>query len=150
MPLIEKIEEDFKNALKSGDKIVVSVLRLLKSAFKNREIELMRPLTDEDCLGVISSQIKQRRDSIEQYEKAGRPDLAQKEKAELHILLSYMPRQLTPHEIDEVIKSTIKELGAKGLQDMGRVMKTVIPKLKGSADGKIVNQRVKELLEKGI
>lgn len=150
MPLIEKIEEDFKNALKSGDKNRVSVLRLLKSALKNKEIELMKPLSDEDCLAVISSQIKQRRDSIEQYTKAQRPDLAEKERQELDILLSYMPRQLTPEEIDEVIKSVIKELGAKGPQEIGRVMKAVMPRLKGAADGKLVNQRVRELLEKGI
>ncbi|MCX7794371.1 MAG: GatB/YqeY domain-containing protein, partial [Thermodesulfovibrionales bacterium] len=86
----------------------------------------------------------------DRYERANRSDLAHAEQAELEILLSYMPRQLTTGEIDEIIKSVIKELGAKGPQDMGRVMKAVIPKLKGAADGKLVNQRVKEFLEKGI
>lgn len=150
MPLIEKIEEDFKNALKSGDKNRVTVLRLLKSALKNKEIELMKPLNDEDCLSVISSQIKQRRDSIEQYEKAQRTDLAEKEREELEILLSYMPKQFSPEEIDQLLRSVINELGAKGPQDIGRVMKAVMPRLKGAADGKFVNQKAKELLEKGI
>ncbi len=150
MPLIEKIEEDFKNALKSGERLKISVLRLLKSALKNKEIELQRPLTDDDCLSVISSQIKQRRDSIEQYDKAGRSDLAQNEKAELDILAGYLPRQLSQEEIDQLIMETIKEIGARGLKDMGAVMKVLMPKVKGGADGKIVNQRVKEILERGV
>lgn len=147
MPLLDKIEEDFKIALKSRDKSRISVLRLLKSALKNKEIEFMRPLNDDDCIAVISSQIKQRRDSIEQYEKAGRLDLAGAERKELEILMSYLPKQLSPEEIDDIIKTTIKEVSAKGLQDMGKVMKAVMPRLKGIADGKFVNQRVKEILE---
>ncbi len=147
MPLLNKIEEDFKIALKSGDKSRISVLRLLKSALKNKEIEFMRPLNDDDCIAVISSQIKQRKDSIEQYGKAGRLDLAEAERKELEILMSYLPEQLSPEEIDDIIRATIKELSAKGLQDMGKVMKAVMPRLKGMADGKFVNQRVKEILE---
>lgn len=147
MPLLNKIEEDFKIALKSGDKSRISVLRLLKSALKNKEIEFMRPLNDDDCIAVISSQIKQRKDSIEQYEKAGRLDLAEAERNELEILMSYLPKQLSPEEIDDIIKTTIKEVSAEGLQDMGKVMKAVMPRLKGIADGKFINQRVKEILE---
>jgi uncharacterized protein YqeY len=149
MPLIERIEEDFKSALKSGDRIKTSVLRLLKSALKNKEIELQRPLTDDDCLSVISSQIKQRKDSIEQYEKAGRADLAANEKAELDILTQYLPDQLSQEGIIQLIKETIKETGAKGPKDMGIVMKALMPKIKGRADGKLVNRIVKEVLEKG-
>ncbi len=150
MPLIEKIEEDFKNALKAGEKQRVSVLRLLKAALKNKEIELGRSLTDEDALSVISSQIKQRKDSIAQYEKASRSDLAETERMELEILSSYLPRQLSPEEIEQLIRETIKETGARGLRDMGTVMKALMPKVKGAADGKFVNQRVKEILEKGV
>lgn len=146
MPLIEKIEEDFKNALKAGQKERVSVLRLLKAALKNKEIEFGRPLSEEDYLSVISSQIKQRKDSITQYEKAGRSDLVETERLELEILSSYLPRQLSPEEVDQLIRETIRETGAKGLKDMGMVMKALMPKVKGAADGKLINQRVKELL----
>lgn len=148
MSLLEKIEEDFRSSLKTGDKMKISVLRLLKSALKNKEIELRRALSEDDCLSVISAQIKQRRDSIEQYEKAGRSDLAEAERKEMEILLSYMPRQLSEEEIEGLIRETIKETGAKGLQDVGRVMKALMPKIKGMADGRIVNQKVREILEK--
>jgi len=149
MPLIEKIEEDFKNALRSGDRVKISVLRLLKSALKNKEIELQRPLTDDDCLSVVSSQIKQRRDSIEQYDNGGRSDLANAERMEMEILTSYLPRQLSVEEIDQLIKEAIMQTGAKGFKDMGAVMKVLMPKVRGCADGKLVNQRVKEILERG-
>lgn len=150
MSLIERIEEDFKSALKSGDKVSVSVLRLLKAALKNKQIELGKSLSDEECISVISSQIKQRKDSIEQYEKAGRADLAEAERRELQILLSYMPKQLSIEELDGLIIATIKELSAKGLQDLGKVMKALMPKIKGMADGKVVNERVREILVKGV
>ncbi len=148
MSLLEKIEEDFRSSLKTGDKMKISVLRLLKSALKNKEIELRRALSEDDCLSVISAQIKQRRDSIQEYEKAGRSDLAEAERKEMEILLSYMPRQLSEEEIEGLIRETIKETGAKGLQDVGRVMKALMPKIKGMADGRIVNQKVREILEK--
>ncbi len=146
MTIREKIDSDLKEALKSGDRTGVSVLRLLKSALKNREIEKGRELTEEDILSVLSSQAKQRKESISEYEKAGREDLASKERAELAIIERYLPEQLSEEELLKLIKEVIAETGASSPKDMGRVMKTLMPRVKGRADGKVVNQKVRELL----
>jgi uncharacterized protein YqeY len=106
----------------------------------------MGNLTDEDVLQVLSTLAKQRRESIEQFSGAGRTELAEKEARELEIIKSYLPKQLSPEELDEVIRSAISESGAKSPGDMGKLMKVLTPKVKGAADGKIVNQRVRELL----
>lgn len=148
MPILNQIDDDLKNAMKSSDKRRTSTLRLLKAALKNKEIELQKELTDEDCISVISSLIKQRKESVEQYILAGRDDLAGAEKEEIDILMSYMPRQLTEEEIDKMIVDVIRETRAEGLKDLGKVMKVLMPRLKGSADGAVVNKRVKILLEK--
>jgi len=148
MPSItEKIEEDLKSAMKASLGLRVSVLRLIKSALKNRQIEKQSPLSEEEEIAVLSTLSKQRRESIEQYRKAGREDLAKKEEDELSIIQSYMPEQLSPDEIDALIKEAIEECGAKGLSDMGRVMKVLMPKVKGRADGKAVSERVKAIME---
>ncbi len=146
MTIREKIDSDLKEALKSGDRLSVSVLRLLKSALKNKEIQKGKALTDDDILTVLSSQAKQIRESIAEYEKAGREDLASKEKAELAVLQRYLPEQLTEDELLRLIKETIEETGASSPKDIGRVMKALMPRIKGRADGKIVNQMVRELL----
>jgi len=148
MPSItEKIEEDLKSAMKASLGLRVSVLRLIKSALKNRQIEKQSPLSEEEEIAVLSTLSKQRRESIEQYRKAGREDLAKKEEDELSIIQSYMPEQLSPDKIDALIKEAIEECGAKGLSDMGRVMKVLMPKVKGRADGKAVSERVKAIME---
>ena len=146
MTIREKIDSDLKEALKSGERLSVSALRLLKSALKNKEIEKGKALTDDDILSVLSSQAKQIRESIAEYEKAGREDLASKEKAELAVLQRYLPEQLTEGELQRLIKETIKETGASSPKDIGRVMKALMPRIKGRADGKAVNQMVRELL----
>ncbi|MCL4536301.1 MAG: GatB/YqeY domain-containing protein [Nitrospirae bacterium] len=152
MPILanitERLDAELKEALKSRDDLRVSVIRMVKASLKNKSIEKMGTLTDDDTLSVLSSLAKQRRESIEQFEKAGRTDLSEKEKKELEIIQSYLPKQLSPQEIDEIILSAIKECNATSLNDMGKVMKIVTPKTKGVADGKIVSQRVKELLSK--
>ncbi|MEW6675429.1 MAG: GatB/YqeY domain-containing protein [Nitrospirota bacterium] len=148
MSLLQRFDEDLKAAMKTSDRVRVSVLRMAKAALKNRQIEKMRELSEEDILSVISTLSKQRRESIEQFSLGGREDLAEKERQELAVLQSYLPRQLTPEELDRIIIETIKESSAEGTKDIGKVMRLLMPRVKGAADGKIVNQRVRELLER--
>ncbi|MBM4141266.1 MAG: GatB/YqeY domain-containing protein [Nitrospira sp.] len=148
MSLLQKFDDDLKVAIKTSDKLKVSVLRMAKAALKNRQIEKRGELSEDEILSVISMLSKQRRESIEQFSKGGRDDLADKERQELEILQSYMPSQLTPEKLDRIIIDTIKESSAQGIKDIGKVMSLLMPRVKGAADGKVVNQRVKELLEK--
>lgn len=150
MPLTDKIDQDLKAALKGSDKLRLETLRMLKSALKYRQIEKkasLTPLTDDEVLSVLVTHAKQRRESIEQFRKAGREDLALKEEAELEVLKGYMPRELTAGELDTLIKECVEEAGAKGPADMGKIMRLLMPRLKGAYDGKLAGQRVKETLE---
>ena len=149
MSLLKRFDDDLKVALKASESTKVSVLRMVKAAAKNRQIEKGRELTDYEILSVLSTMAKQRRESIEQFTKGGRMDLAQNEERELTILQSYMPQQLSNDEIDRMIRDAISESSAKGSRDMGKVMRVLMPRIKGVADGKYVNERVKELLESG-
>jgi len=142
-----RLDAELKEALKSHNELKLSVVRMLKASLKNKEIQKMGPLSDEEIISVLSSMAKQRRDSIEQFAAAGRSDLAEKETKELEIVLSYLPSQLSPEELDRIIYSAIRECNASSPGDMGKVMKIVAPLTKGTADGKVVNQRVKELLK---
>ncbi len=146
MSFLQKIDDDYKTALKTSESLKVSVLRMLKSALKNRQIDKGRELSDDDILSVISTLCKQRKESIELFSKGGRTDLAEKESKELAILQLYLPRQLSLEELDNIILDSIKESSAQGLKDLGKVMRIVISKVKGAADGHIVNQRVKDIL----
>jgi hypothetical protein len=148
MSLLRKLDDDLKTSLKASDTLRVSVVRMAKSAIKYREIDKGSELSDDDIIAVLSTLAKQRRESIEMFAKGEREDLAEKERQELGILQSYLPQQLAPEELDGIILEAIRESSAQGTQDMGRVMRLVMPKVKGVADGKTVNQRVKELLEK--
>ena len=148
MSLLQKFDDELKVAIKTSDKLKVSVLKMAKATLKNRQIEKRGELSEDEILSVISMLSKQRRESIEQFSKGGRDDLANKEKQELEILQSYMPSQLTPEELDRIIVETIKESSAQDIKDIGKVMRLFMPRVKGAADGKVVNQRVKELLEK--
>jgi uncharacterized protein YqeY len=121
-------------------------LRLVKSSLKYRQIEKGGNLTDDDVIAVLSSMVKQRRESIEQYTKAGRDDLASSEMAEIEIIKKYLPKQISNEELEAIIRETIKELNASGAKDIGKVMKAVIPKVKGRADGKVINARVTQIL----
>ncbi len=143
---VKRLDAELREALKSRNELKVSVIRMIKASLKNKSIEKMGTLTDDDMLSVLSSLAKQRSESIEQFSSAGRTDLAEKEKKELEIIQTYLPRQLSPQEIDDIIRSAISECGASSPNDIGKVMKIVSPKTKGTADGKIVSQRVKELL----
>jgi uncharacterized protein YqeY len=147
MSLLTRIEGDLKSAMKASDRIKVSTLRMAKASLKNREIEKGSDLTDDDVIGVLSTIAKQRRESIAEFRKAGRTDLAEAESAELAIIQTYLPEQLSEEELTEIIVKSIEQTGASSLKDLGKVMKTVIPKVKGRADGRLVNQKVRELLE---
>ena len=146
MSLEDKIAEDFKHALKGKDAVRLSILRMVRSGLKNKEVELRRKLDDEDVLRVLASMVKQVKDSIEQFQKGGRTDLADKETAELAVLESYLPRRLDDEEILSAVREVIAETGASGMKDLGRVMKIAMQKLAGKADGKKVNEAVKSLL----
>ena len=146
MSLLEKLDEDLKTALKKSDKLKLSVLRMAKAAVKNQQIDRGRELQDEEILAIFSTLAKQRRESIEQFSKGGRDDLVLQETQELAILQSYMPAQLSAEKIDDMILQAIKEVSAKNEGDIGKVMKMLAPRIKGVADGKQVNNRVRELL----
>ncbi|MEW6067352.1 MAG: GatB/YqeY domain-containing protein [Nitrospirota bacterium] len=148
MSLLQNFDNDLKVAIKASDSLKVSVLRMVKAAVKNRQIEKRGELSEEEIISVISTLSKQRRESIEQFSKGGREDLAEKERQELAILQSYLPEQLTVEELDRLIIDAIKESSAEGIKDLGKVMRLVMSRVKGTADGKIVNQRVRDLLEK--
>lgn len=147
MSVFEKIEYDLKESLKSGDKNRVSILRMVKSDVKNKEIEKGDPPTDEDIQAILRSFSKKARESIDQFTKAGRDELAEKEKAELAVIQEYLPKQLSEEDVRKMVRDVIDETGAAGVKDIGRVMKAVMAKLKGQADGRLVNNLVKEALE---
>jgi uncharacterized protein len=153
MDFIEKISADLTAAMKSHDEgreLLLSVLRMIKSSVKNAEIALRgdgKNLSEEDIIGVLSTMVKQRREAAEQYLNANRQDLADKENREIEIIRRYLPRQLTQEELDAVIRSVIEETGVASAKETGRLMKVLMPKVKGKADGRLVNQRVREILE---
>jgi uncharacterized protein len=147
MTFLDRINEDLKAAMKSKDSDRLSTLRMVKTALKNREIDKMEALTDEEAIKVLQSLVKQRRDSIEQYQKAGRIELAEKETAEIKVIEEYLPAALDDAAIARVVEETIVETGASSMKDMGAVMKAVMAKLAGqTVDGKAVNQIVKSKL----
>lgn len=146
MSLQEKIAAALKEAMRSKDQAVITSMRLLLTAMKVREKEVCRGLRDDEILAVISSQIKQRRESIEQYRKGGRADLAQAEESELQVLQSYLPAQLSEEELAKEVDGIIAEVGAASAKDLGKVMKVAMAKLAGRADGRTVNALVKARL----
>jgi uncharacterized protein YqeY len=143
MGLREKIDADIKDALKSGAKDKVSALRMLSAALKNKEIDKRRQLTDEEVIETIRTLIKQRKDSIEQFTKGGRQDLADKETAEAALLKVYLPQQLTREELEAMVREAVAQTGAQGARDMGKVMKALVPMTAGRADGKLLSELVK-------
>ena len=147
MSVSEKISADYKEALKAGDKNRVSVLRMIKSSMKYKEIEKKAPLTDEEVQAILMSSVKRAKESIEQFSKAGREDLVSKEKEEMLVVQEYLPKQLGEDDVKKIVKDLISEEGASGAKDTGKVMKSAMARLKGQADGKLVSKIVKELLE---
>lgn len=147
MSLSQKIEKDYIVAYKAKDTVRLSVLRLLKTALKNFQVDQRRPPEDGDILDVIAKQCKQRQDSIEQYKLAGRQELADKEAAEMAVLKEYMPTPLESDELAAAIACAIAETGASGARDMGKVMQTLLAAHKGRIDGKEASAAVKAALE---
>ena len=146
--LKERIDADLKEAMRSKDELGTSVLRMLKSAVKYKEVEPGgHALEDAGVLAVIQSLIKQRRDSAEQFRAGGRPELADKEEKEITKLQSYLPAQMSPDELRAEVRAAIAQVGAKGPKDMGAVMKVVLPKASGRAEGKAVSDAVKSELQ---
>ena len=146
MALRERLDEDLKSAMRAKDSLRMNTIRALKSATKYREIELMKPLDDAGILGVVTAEIKRRRDSVEQYRAGNRADLADKEDAEIRLLQDYLPRQLSALELEAKVDEVIGQVGAKGPKDMGAVMKALLPDVQGRADGKVVSELVKQRL----
>lgn len=147
--LKQKLQEELKQSMLAKDTLRTSVLRMLLSAINYYEIKkggAGYEATDEDVLSVIQKEAKQHRDSIEQFTKAGRQDLVDKETKELELLQTYLPKQISEGEVNNLVKEAIKQTGATGVKDMGKVMGTLMPKVKGKADGGLVSKIVKETL----
>lgn len=148
MSLRNKIPEDLKNALRNKQSLELTVLRMLQSSIKNKEIDNKSELDDEQVIQVVSSEIKKRRDAADEFSKVGREDAADKEKEEIEILMKYMPEQMSEDEISKIVVGAIDESDAESMKDLGNVMKIVMPKLKGKADGKVINNIVRAELQK--
>ncbi|MEQ1575717.1 MAG: GatB/YqeY domain-containing protein [Vicinamibacterales bacterium] len=147
MPLTEQVNADITTAMKGREQTRLSALRMLKAAIMNKGVEKGRDLDDAEVLQVVASLVKQRRDSVEQFSKAGRADLVEKENAEIAVLERYLPPAASAEQIDTAVAAAIAETGASSPRDMGKVMKAVMPKLAGaSADGRAVNEAVRRKL----
>lgn len=146
MSLLERLNQDMKEAMKNKDKDRLSVIRMVKSSLQNEEIRLRREVTEDECLTVLNRELKQRKDSLHEFEKANRDDLASKVKIELDILQTYLPEQLSEEELLSIVKVTINEVGAVSKADLGKVMAALMPKVKGKADGGLVNRLVQQQL----
>jgi uncharacterized protein YqeY len=147
MTLIEQISRDITDAMKAKDPLRLSALRMLKAAFMNGEVSKGRALDEAEAQQVLTSLIKQRRDSIDQFGKAGRQDLVDKETAEIGVLEKYAPPAASPAELEQAVAAAVAETGATSVKDMGRVMKAVMGELAGkSVDGKAVNELVRKKL----
>jgi uncharacterized protein len=144
--LLLEIEDSFKKSLKSQDKLRLSALRMLRTAIKNKEVEKRAKLDDPEIMALLKGLIRQGKESIEQFEKGGRTDLAEKEKTEIEIYSAYLPAQATASEIEEIIGQVIGEVQASGVKDMGKVMKGAMARLAGRADGQTIQAVVKQKL----
>ncbi len=149
MSLIDRLNEDLKGAMRAGDERRKLAIRSAKTAIRNAEVAKMAPLDENEMLAVFAKEVKQRRESIEEFKRGGRPDLVAEEEAELAVLESYLPRQLTAEEIESRAQAVIEELRAVGQVDLGTVMRRMMADLKGRADGRLVNQLFRRLLGQG-
>lgn len=146
MNLQAEISAALKDAMRAKDEAKLASLRLVLTAIKNREKEVRRSLENPEIISLISTQIKQRKESIDHYRKAGRDDLVKAEESELQILQAYMPEELSAEEMSQALDEVISEVGAVGIKDMGKVMKAAMAKLAGRADGRVINEMVKAKL----
>jgi uncharacterized protein YqeY len=147
MSLKEQLTADMKEAMKNKEKERLAVIRMVRGAIRQQEIDGQKELGEEDVIAVISKEVKMRRDSIEEFQKGGREDLVEKTQAEIDVLLPYLPAQLSEDEVRELVKAAVEQTGAATPKDMGKVMGVLMPKVKGRADGKMVNTIVKSFLQ---
>lgn len=143
-----RLNEDMKAAMKGGEegKLRLSVIRMTKAAIKNTEIDRRRELSDEEVVEVLGREVKQRRDAVAEFGASAGPEYSSKLEAEIAVLMDYLPQQLSEEEVRLICAETVRQVGAAGLKEMGKVMGALMPKIKGRADGKMVNQIVKDLL----
>jgi len=146
MSLEERLVDEMKQAMRSNDKLRLSTIRMIRSAVKNKEIELKKKLEDGGILQVIQGMMRKGEESVEQFRTGGRMDLVEKEQQEIETLKSFLPQPLSQEEILKMIDQSIEETQASSLKDLGKVMKSIMPKLEGKADGKLINQLVKQKL----
>ncbi|AVK99940.1 GatB/YqeY domain-containing protein [Pediococcus inopinatus] len=146
MSLVDTITDDMKTAMKARDKETLSVIRMLKAALMNEKVKVNHELSDEEAQAVIGREYKQRKESVEEFAKGNRDDLVQSTEAEIKIVEKYLPKQLSKDEIEKIVADTVSAVGATSSSDFGKVMGAVMPKVKGIADGKLVNQAVKSQL----
>ncbi|NPA52619.1 MAG: GatB/YqeY domain-containing protein [Aquificae bacterium] len=144
--LLEKLQEEMKKALKSADKDRLSVIRMLISEIKKAQIDQKKELSDEEMIQILQRYAKQRKESIHQYKQANREDLAEKEEKELKIVSEFLPEPMSREEIEKIVEDVIKEVNATSMKDMGKVMKLVMEKVKGKAEGSTVSEIVKQKL----
>ncbi len=147
MNLREKLQEDLKTAMKAKDAVRLSVVRMAKAAVMNAKIARGHELSDEEVIEVLAKEAKQRNDAIPEYEKAGRADIVDGLKAELQVLHEYLPAQLSEAEVRQIVEETVAAVGAASKKEMGKVMAALMPKLKGRADGRLINQIVGSILQ---
>ena len=144
--LYQRLDQALKEAIKNQQPVATSTLRLLKSAIRYREVDVRRPLTEAELQATVNTQVKQRREAMAEYTKAGRPELAKQEEEELSVLLSFLPPQLSPEEMAAAVAAVIAELGATGPNDLGKVMKNAMARLAGRADGKVIREIAQQRL----
>jgi len=147
MSLKERLMNDLKDAMKEKKQLRKSVITMVRAAIKQVEVDNRVELDDESIIDIMSKQVKQKRDAIEEFARGGREDLVNETKEEIKILMEYLPQQLTEEEISQIVSRIIDEVGANSAKDMGKVMSALMPKVKGRADGKLVNQIVKQYLQ---
>ncbi|WP_019154563.1 GatB/YqeY domain-containing protein [Robertmurraya massiliosenegalensis] len=146
MSLLERLNQDMKQAMKNKEKDKLSSIRMIKASLQNEGIKLGRQLSEDEELTVLSREVKQRKDSLHEFDKAGREDLVEKIRTELQYVEEYMPQQLSEEEISNIVQETVAEVGATSKADMGKVMAAIMPKVKGKADGSLVNKLVQQHL----
>ncbi len=147
MSLKQRLADELKEAMKNKDQLRKNVITMIRADIKQIEVDKRVELADDDVIEIIAKQAKQRRDSIEEFEKGGREDLIDQAKQEVNVLMEYLPEQLSVEEIETILREVIAEIGAASMKDMGKIMAAAMPKLKGRADGKIVNQTVRKILQ---
>ena len=146
MSLLERLNSDIKHAMKNKEKDKLSVIRMIKSSIQNEAIKTGNELSEDEELTVLSREVKQRKDSLHEFDKAGRQDLVEKIRTELQYVELYMPKQLSEEEVSEIVKQAISETGASSKAEMGKVMSVIMPKVKGKAEGSLVNKLVQQHL----